>query len=218
MSKRKGTLDKPDAEFLAQANTINSQCNQHKTDWKIDDDRLTTFDGLLGVANTAYAANRDKATKNATTSARKKAAFGELKHFLGPFIDYLEVNFSVPDAALDAMGLRSRHHHAHLPLPRPTDEVVLSVRKQHDEMTLYASRVELGHPTAATALATHHGFMLRYKIEGEEHYRTVISTRLHHTLFFEREDEGKRVYLSAAWVSPRLETGPWSDEFSEVIG
>jgi hypothetical protein len=60
--------------------------------------------------------------------------------------------------------------------------------------------------------------MLRYKKEGDADYKTVVSTRLHHTLFFERDDEGKRVTLSAAWVNPRLEAGPWSDEISEVIG
>jgi hypothetical protein len=60
--------------------------------------------------------------------------------------------------------------------------------------------------------------MLRYKIEGDADYRTVISTRLHHTLFFEQIDEGKRISLSAAWVNPRLEPGPWCEEMAEVIG
>ncbi|MDR2066200.1 MAG: hypothetical protein LBP85_10920 [Prevotellaceae bacterium] len=40
------TLNKPDEQFLAQANTINNQCNHHKTEWKIDSDSLTEFDGL----------------------------------------------------------------------------------------------------------------------------------------------------------------------------
>ncbi|MDR2064481.1 MAG: hypothetical protein LBP85_02035 [Prevotellaceae bacterium] len=46
MNRRNSTLEKPDEQFLAQANTINGQCIQHKTEWKIDSDSLTEFDGL----------------------------------------------------------------------------------------------------------------------------------------------------------------------------
>ena len=219
MSKNQGTLNKPDAEVLAHANTINSQCHQHEPDWNIDANRLATFDTVLFNANTAYQANSDKATKNAITVANKNAAFGELKHNMGTFINYLELNTQVPDAALDAMGLRPRQHHAHLPLPRPAEQLVLSVKKQHDEITVYAARPEQDQPTAGVGPTSYHGFALRYRVEGEnEVEKTVISTRLHHTLFFERTDEGKRVFLSAAWVNPRLEEGPWSGEISEIIG
>jgi hypothetical protein len=215
---RKSTLQKPDEEFLAQATTMNTQCNLNASIWNIDHDKLNTFNVLIANAQNTYALNNDKATKNAITSANKKVAFGELKHFLGPFIDYLVVNTYVPDEALQYMGLRSREHHAHLPLPRPIDEIVLSVKKQHDEMTVYAARPEQDHPTAGVGPTKHHGFMLRYREEGETGYKTEVSTRLHHTIFFEREDEGKRIFLSAAWVNPRLETGPWSEEISEIIG
>ncbi|MDR0614509.1 MAG: hypothetical protein LBF82_00850 [Lactobacillales bacterium] len=219
MSKNQGTLNKPDAEVLAHANTIDSQCHQHEPDWNIDTNRLATFDTVLFNANTAYQANSDKATKNAITVANKNAAFGELKHNMGTFINYLELNTQVPDAALEAMGLRPRQHHAHLPLPRPAEQLVLSVKKQHDEITVYAARPEQDQPTAGVGPAHYHGFALRYRVEGEnEVEKTVISTRLHHTLFFERTDEGKRVFLSAAWVNPRLEEGPWSGEISEIIG
>jgi hypothetical protein len=34
----------------------------------------------------------------------------------------------------------------------------------------------------------------------------------------EYEDRGKEVFLSAAWVNPRLEPGPWSDEITEIVG
>ncbi|MDR2120012.1 MAG: hypothetical protein LBP64_03960 [Tannerella sp.] len=218
MTRRSGTLEKPDAEFLAQANTINTQCNLNKAGWAIDPDRLTEFDSLLKNANHAYEVNSDKATRNAMTSAAKKAAFGELKHFLGIFIDYLEVNTNVPDEALAFMDLRPRQHHASQPLPPPKEMLVLLIRKLHDEMTLYASRPEQGHPVESTGPKHYHGFMIRYKLEGEANYRTAVSTRLHHTIFFDHADEGKHVYISAAWVNPRLEPGPWSDEITEIIG
>jgi hypothetical protein len=218
MTHSQSTLHKSDAQFLAQANTINEQCHQHEPDWQIDPNRLMTYDMFLGNANNAYAANNNEVTKNAITSATKKAAFGELKHFMGPFIDYLEVNTSVPDTALEYMGLRSRQHHAHQPLPRPEEAPVISVRRLHDELTVYVAQPEHDQPTAGVALRQYHSFMLRYKFEGDADYKMVVSTRLHHTLFFERDDEGKRLSLSAAWVNPRLEPGPWSDEISEIIG
>jgi hypothetical protein len=217
MKHRQGTLRKPDKDFMALATTINEQCNQNASEWYIDPDKLKAFNGLLTNAQNAYNANNDKATKNAITSANKKAAFGELKHFLGSFIDYLEVNTYVPDQALAYMGLRSREHHAHQPLPRPQDEIVISVRKQHDEMTIYAAIPEKDHPTDGVGPAKYHGFMIRYREEGKD-YIMIASTRLHHTIFFERDDEGKRIFISAAWINPRLETGPWSDEISEIIG
>jgi hypothetical protein len=187
-------------------------------EWNIDPERRLMFDTLLANANTTYAVNSNKATKNAITSANKKVAFGELKHFLGTFVDYLEVNLNIPDAALEYMGLRPRHRQAHQPLPPPTDELVLSVLRQHDEITLYAARPEHDQPTASVGPSKHHGFMIRYKKEEDTQYQTVISTRLHHTLYFDHTDEGKRVFISAAWVNPRLEPGPWSNEISEIIG
>jgi hypothetical protein len=217
MTHEHGTLKRPDAQFLAQANSINGQCHQHAAEWDIETSRISLFDMVL--ANTNYAANSDKATKNAITVANKNAALGELKHHLATFINYLELNLQVPDAALEAMGLRPRHHHAHLPLPRPADRLVLTTRKQHDEITVYAARPEQDHPTDGVGPVNYHGFALRYRLEGEgEVEKTVISTRLHHTLFFERTDEGKRVFFSGAWVNPRFEEGPWSGEISEIIG
>ncbi|MDR1680452.1 MAG: hypothetical protein LBS12_01525 [Prevotellaceae bacterium] len=92
-------MNKPDAQLLAQATTINTQSHLHETEWQIEAARLTGFDAALASAENAYEANRDRATKNATTAAIKKAAFGELKHFESTYINYFEVNENVPDAA-----------------------------------------------------------------------------------------------------------------------
>jgi hypothetical protein len=218
MSKEKGMLQKTDPEFLSQATTINNLCRVNAPMWNIDPEQLMRFDALLPSAQSAYTANTDRATKNATTSVAKKAAFGELKNFLGTFINALEGNNRVPDQDIELMGLRPRHPHAHQPLPPPNEQPVLSVQRQHDEITVYAARPEHDQPTSTVGPAHHYGFMLRYKMEGEAEYRTVISTRLHHTLFFEQTDEGKRITLAAAWVNPRLEPGPWCEDLSEVSG
>ena len=211
------TLQKPDAQFLAQANTISEQCHAH-LEWNTDPQRQSTLDALLSNANNSYKLNLDKATKNAITPANKKKDFGELKHFLGTFIDYLEVNTDVPDAALQFMALRSREHHASKPLPRPDKQPGISIVKLHDELTVYVAQPEHDQPTQGVAPERYHGFIIRTRWDGEDAYQTVLSTRLHHTLFFERADEGKRIFISAAWVNPRLEPGTWCEEIAEYIG
>jgi hypothetical protein len=217
MSNPKSSLQKPDPQFLAHVKTINTECNEHKTEYGLDGEILKTFDDDLAAAETAYAANSDYSKKNVTTSEHKKATFAELKNFLGVFINALEGNLKVPDEALARMELRPRHQSGHHPLPPPVEQLVISLLAQSDEIIVYAAKPEHDQPTATVAPANHFGFILRYKKEGDADYKTVVSSRLHHTLYFEREDEGKRVFLSAAWVNHRMEPGPWCKEISQVI-
>ncbi|MDR1380204.1 MAG: hypothetical protein LBJ47_01850 [Tannerella sp.] len=218
MSYRKSTLERPDAEFLALANNINRQSSGHSAEWHLDPDQVATLQKLVSNANTAYAANSDIALKNRTTSAAKKFAFSELKHFLGIYINALEGNLRVPDEAIALMELRPRVRHARQPLGLPTEAPVVNVVRQHDEITVYVSRAEHGQPAATVSPEKYGRFALRWKFEGETEYRTVISTRLHHTLIFEPSAETRRILLSAAFVNPRLQPGPWSDDITSVIG
>lgn len=214
----RSNLKLPDEQFIAYANTINDQCTTHSSEWNLDAARLSTLTTLTTNANQAYEANRDKAKRNLITSTNKKTAFGELKHFLSLYVDYLEGNLSVPDDALAIMSLRPRVHQASQPIDRPKEAPDLTIVKQHDEMTAYVSRTELGHPTQSVTQPKYHGFKLRWKFEDETVYRTEVSTRLHYTIHFDRTDETKRVVLAAAWINPRLEEGPWSEDVVEIVG
>ncbi|MDR0614328.1 MAG: hypothetical protein LBG45_12870 [Dysgonamonadaceae bacterium] len=215
---RGSSFDQPDGQFLAHANTVNDQCKEHAVEWKLDSERLASLNLLITNANAAYADNSDTATRNLITSTNKKTAFGELKHFLSLFVDYLEGTLSVPDEALAVMGLRPRTHHASQPQSTADDAPMLKVVKKHDEMTVYVAQTELGHPTQSTKKKKYFGFKLRWRFEGETFYRTEVSTRLHFTLHFDREDETKRVIIAAAWINSRLEEGPWSEDVTEVVG
>jgi hypothetical protein len=217
MTHQQSVLNKPDAQFLAFANTINEQCTQHP-EWNIDQSRLTMLSWLAGNANAAYVVNNDRATHTFITSVNKKHAFAELKHYLGTFINYLEVNDNVPDTALEYMGLRPRHPSGRHPLPPPQVMPVLSVKKIHDEMTFYVARPEHDHPTAGVGLPHYHGFKLRWKYEGEAEWREMVATRLHAVLYFDHDDEGKRIIFKAAWINPRLQEGPWTTEMTEIVG
>jgi hypothetical protein len=218
MGTRHSTLRRPDAELLALAKNINKQSAYHASEWELDLARLSELDRLVTNANNAYVENSDLATRNATTSANKNAAFGELKHFLGAYIDSLVGNLKVSESELKIMGLRSRQHPAHQPLKRPDVAPVISVKKQHEEITVYASRPEHDQPSAGVAQSPSYHLMLRYRKSDETEWHTVLSSRLHHTFFFDREEEGQSIILSAAWTNPRFETGPWCEEITIVIG
>jgi hypothetical protein len=124
----------------------------------------------------------------------------------------------VTDTQIAIMQLRPRHPEGRHPLPPPVDQPIISVRKQHGEITVYAARPEHDQPTSTVAPTHYDGFLLEYKFEGEAEYKNVVSTRLHKTLYFGSEYDGKRLFLKAAWVNSRIQHGPWSSEISEIIG
>jgi hypothetical protein len=211
-------IDQPDGEFLAYANSLNDQCTTHAAEWNIDPARLSVLNTLTLNASTAYKLNTDLATRSHLTSVNKRSAFEELKHFLRFFIYYLKGNLSTPDAALETMHISPRVRHMREPLPPPGEAPVITVVRQHGEMTIYVSRAEHGHPTGSAKRKPYHGFKLRWRFKGETVYRIEISTRLQITLHFEREDETKRIEMSAAWINPRLQEGPWSNDVTEIVG
>jgi hypothetical protein len=148
----------------------------------------------------------------------KNRAFGELKHFLSLFINYLEGNEMVPDDGLKDMHLRPRTPAGRQPLPVPVEAPMVTVARQHDELTVYVTRIEHGQPADGVQLKPYHGFKLRWKFEDETKWRFELSTRLHYILYFDRKDEGRRVILSVAWVNTRLHEGPWTEDMPQMIG
>jgi hypothetical protein len=203
---------------MAEVRLINDQTELHAPEWDIDPPRLAQFNTLLATAESAYKVNLDPAMKNAATAIAKRKAFAELKNFLSLLINFFEGNPNVSDDALALMQLRPRHPQAHQPLPAPTEPPVITVRKQHGEITVYAARTEHDHPTDTVGPVHYHGFLLFYKLEDEADWHTVVSTRLHQTLYPESKDDGKRILLKAAWVNARMQHGPWSNEISEIVG
>jgi hypothetical protein len=78
--------------------------------------------------------------KNHATATLKTAAFHALKTFFSAFNKYLSSNLNIPDETLVSIGLPSREHHAHLPIPVPVEAPVLSVvTGQHHDITVYVS-------------------------------------------------------------------------------
>ena len=216
--RRKSTFERPDGEFISFANTIKTQCTAHTAVWGLDTERLSKVSLLIDNATDAYNINSDTATSNRVTTTHKNATFEALKPELRLFADYLLGNPDVPDEALEIMELRTRKHSAHQPLPRPTEAPVVEVVRRHGEMTVFVSIAEHGHPTQSATRSVYHGFKLRWRFEDETMYRIVDSTRLQYTLHFDEADETKRIIMSAAWMNPRLEAGPWSEDISEVVG
>ncbi|MDR3140919.1 MAG: hypothetical protein LBU37_04230 [Tannerellaceae bacterium] len=215
---RRSTLKQSDKEFIAFANDFYTQVNDHQINWKLDAERVKKLEMHTRLATNAYIANNTPSTRNHLTSVEKKLTFGELKHFLSLFIDALEGNEEVTDENLADMHLRPRTQPAHKPLPVPTEAPLLRFSQQHDEITVYVTRSEQGQPAHGVQLKPYHGFKLRWKFEEEADWHVEISTRLHHTIFFDAKDETRRVTISAAWINPRLQEGPWAPSIGMVVG
>jgi hypothetical protein len=218
MSAKGRYAPKDDAGFIAWAGTIHRTCTEHAAVWNLDMEQMAQFDTLYEVAETKYRINTNLDLKNRVTVNAKNAAFVALKSFLSMFVDALEGNLSVPDEALNDMALRSRHPGAHQPIGIPTEAPVLTVVVgQHHDVTLYVSTLQHGHPTQFLKDGKYAGFLLKYLIEGETEWQTVISTKLHYTLIFTDDEEGKQITLKAAWLNPRMQNGPWSEKVTELI-
>ncbi|MDR1161527.1 MAG: hypothetical protein LBK45_04220 [Tannerellaceae bacterium] len=213
-----GSLKLPDKDFLAFAINIHKQSDDHLVDWSLDEARVKRLKGIITNAQTAYNENLNPVTRNQVTVNKKNLEFGELKHFLSLFINYLESEEEVPEEGLALMHLRPRSHPAYQPLPVPAEAPLIETTVQHDEITVYVTRMEHGQPAQGVQLQPYHGFMLKWKFEEEADWHIEISTRLHHTLFFDAKDEARRVILAVAWINPRLQEGPWTDSITKVVG
>jgi hypothetical protein len=212
------TLPRKDSEFIPVARNINDQCSTRQAEWQLDANQVLQLNALFGNADVAYQANLNPETANHLTASNKKVNFAALKAFLSTFVNVLVANTNISDADIEAMGLPSRDHHFHQPLPVPTDAPeTTAVVGQHHDITVYVAIPQHGHPSEFLTKKGYHGFVVRYRKEGETEWHEEHSTRLHLTLLFDNEDEGKHLILATAWINPRIQHGPWSDEISVLI-
>jgi hypothetical protein len=218
MANSTGYMPRKDGEFVAWAKTIFYDCHENAEEWEIAPEVIAQFSDLVDLADEAFQVNSDKERRNKASVSAKDAAFLNLKQFLHAFVNTLEGNLAVPDEAITAMGLRPRHPHAHQPIPVPDEAPVLTaIVGQHHDVTTYVSTLQHGHPTEFLTNGKYAGFILKYLVDGETQWQTVVSTRLHYTLIFTDAEEGKHIRLQAAWVNPRIQNGPWSEEVRELI-
>jgi hypothetical protein len=100
----------------------------------------------------------------------------------------------------------------------PTEVPVLSaVVGQHHEVTVYVSKPQLGRPVEFLKNPKYYGFTLKYKVENASEWTQIVSTKLHYTLVFDEHCQGKFLLLHAAWVNPRIQNGPRSEEVRELV-
>ena len=217
MSEKRRYMPTRDAEFIPWVKNIDAQVTANKVAWGLNDVQVAKLNQLTGSAVASWEANSNPETTNRRTAAEKKAAFSELKHFLSLFTESFYVNDAITDADIEAMGLRPRHVHVSQPKPEPTEAPEVSaVVGQHHDVTIYVSKAQYGVPVRSLN-TQYHGFTIRYRKEGESEWQQQMSSRLHTILYFESEDEGKRLYFAVAWLNGRLQHGPWSDEVSTLI-
>jgi hypothetical protein len=207
-----------DGEFIAWAGNIDTQCTAHQTEWELPSQSVQKLNLLTANAKTAYEANSNPELSNRLTAANKSVSFRLLRNFLSLFVKYLVFNEAVSENDLEAMGLPSRIHHAHQPIPVPTEAPVMTVIVgQHHDVTVYVSRPQHGHPSQHLSKSSYHGFVARYRKNDETEWKEEHSSALHLTLDFDAADVGKQLVVTAAWLNPRFMNGPWSNEETVLI-
>ena len=205
---------KTDTSFLVFANNLANECVVNRAAWNLDKDGIAHLKTLTEAANAAYANARDLETSSHLAYMNKSVSFSMLRKFLGLFIRMLMTNKAISNDILLALGLPSRVYHRPLPAGAPK----LSVhQKQHLEIRVGVSVFSKSHPTASLTKKAYHGFVLRYRMQGETEWHEIYSTRLRTSLRFDNKDEGKHIILMAAWLNSRTRHGPWSNKITSLI-
>ena len=211
------TIPRKDKDFLAFGRNVYELTVSRASDWGYATKELQEFSALENDAESAYEANINPRTSSRTTSALKKTSFAAYEKFLRGFVKKLEANDKVTEAELLAMGLPSRVHHAHGKLPPPSEVLDLNVTTgKHLEVDVRARIPESGHPTE---YLKHHGIagiVIRFRVDGGEWQERYVK-RTGERLSFSPEQEGLHVTVSAAWINPSLEPGPFCPEIRVLI-
>jgi hypothetical protein len=207
-----------DADFIAWARNVTAKCQANQNTWGLNGTQVATLLTLMNAAETAWLANLNPETSSHQTAVTKRAAIDALREFLALYVPVLVANTAISEATLEAMGLPSRKHHFHEPIKIPdVSPGITAITGQHHDVDIYAAIPNHGHPTESVTRQEYYGLIIRYRKDGEEEWHEVVSTRLHVTLLFESEDEGKHITVTAAWINPRIQHGPWSDEIRVLI-
>ena len=206
-------------EYLAFTRNIHEQIALNLTIWKVDQTLANDFFSKDDAAQAADLINSNSEFSCRHTAKIAQYTMADLKSFMGPFTNALLGNLNIPDEEIEALGLRPRHPGKHEPIPQPREDVMVGlVTGHHHDVDAYFSTLQHGQPTKhITDHRKHHGFILRYKVDGDTEWRFLISIRKHRTLVFNDADEGKYLHAQAAWLNPRLEAGPWSEEVIVLI-
>jgi hypothetical protein len=205
-------------EAIEKANSIATQCAENAERWKMDTNVLQKYVARVSAAKSAYAANADPNKRNHVTAVVKRETLLVLREYMPVLVAHLLGNEKISNEELESMGLPSRrtHHHVSIDVPSEAPELVVFTGRHHS-VDAYVSIPRLGQPTERLKKKGYYGIVLRYRVEGEETWHEESSTRLHVTMPFDFEQQGKVITLLAAWINPRLQHGPWSDEIKVII-
>jgi hypothetical protein len=215
---RKTTQPRTDAEFVDWAKMVTSHCTTNLSAWGISQAFITDLGGKVGSAIDAYTKNSDPSTKNRTTVATKNETFRILRETMSVVVPALVSNTKISNDELAQMGLPTRIHHYHGPLPVPANAPNVEVHSgEHHVVDVYVSNPQLGQVTSYLKDPEDYGFVMRYKLEDEETWHEKNYTKLHTRLIFEDKDVKKNLSIMVAWINPRLEHGPWSDTITVIV-
>jgi hypothetical protein len=185
----------------------------------LDGKRIAELKVVNDNLESALEDNDAKESKNHFTVVAKNTAVGEVKGILSGFRSYLVGKTdTVTDTALEQLNIPPRHHVKHEPLPPPADAPVVVIHTGHNhDADLYFFDNQAGHPTKYLANPNYYAVKFKYRLVGATDWELKTITKKHRTLHFGNEAQGKVMEITATWLNPTLEPGPWSDVESAII-
>jgi hypothetical protein len=194
---------------------------------------LTSIYSQLGISAAAFQQlqqdrlewdQADAAAENPATAT--KAAIHERARALRAFMklirvfvsEYLLHNHLLTPQQREDLGLSPENPPSPDPAPEkpPRADLITNI---HGQVTAHCQ----GEETRWGMEAGAHGFEWRWAIltapptRHDELNHSEFSTRAHHTMTFELDQRGLKLYSAFRWENQKGEKGPWSDVFETII-
>jgi hypothetical protein len=204
-----------DAKYLAFVDNALKICRDNLAFYKIPAEDYEQADVLYEKAKLAFEANSLKASKNENTVREKNTAFKNLKSYMNWFSKTLETNLNIPDDALVAMGLPSRHPERHSQ-PAPTQKGNVKITKHGVKYKASLNRPTDNQTLRSTVPHEATGGTEWEHQTGDGPIIPVRSSRSSILVGVTERDRGKVFRARARWVNSKYEPGPWS-EWAEIF-
>jgi hypothetical protein len=169
--------------------------------------------------DTADAAAENPLTATKAVMHERARVMGVFSKQIRAFVsEYLLHNHLLTPQQREELGLLPENPASPEAPPQKAPRVDF-VTNVHGQVTAHCQ----GEETRWGMEAGAHGFEWRWAIlaappaRHEELTHSEFSTRAHHTMVFDLDQRGQRIYSAFRWENQKGEKGPWSDVFETII-
>lgn len=210
-----------DNDFHIMQDRVYVEVSINATKWLISDKAISALDPQRSRWNTAIGVFQDPGKRTPPVVQEKNDARAEYEPVLRTFIQgYLMHNPLVTDADRLKMELPI---YDRKPTPAPVPETRPEIEVDFAQIARHVLHVRDSKSKGSGRPPHVIGFEIWRRIGGDTEPVTremhLVEQAVHspHTLEYEFEERGKRIWYRTRWVNTRGEKGPWSEIVSAII-